>query len=154
MNSDGSDAEIVVPFAVGANWFPDGERIVYVNWDTDQPAERQRQLYMAQADGTNPEKLTDLDNSDYISSPVVSPDGTKVAFLHRPGQSTDIYVLNLQDDSIERLTALNTQGVAREPRWHPHGQNILFSVRDINVSRRLYTVQPSSGEIEAVFPEP
>jgi len=154
MNSDGSDAEIVVPFAVGANWFPDGERIVYVNWDTDQPAERQRQLSMAQADGTNPEKLTDLDNSDYISSPVVSPDGTKVAFLHRPGQSTDIYVLNLQDDSIERLTALNTQGVAREPRWHPHGQNILFSVRDINVSRRLYTVQPSSGEIEAVFPEP
>lgn len=47
----GNDAEIVVPFAVGATWFPDGEQIVYVNWDTDQPADRQRQLYMAQAVG-------------------------------------------------------------------------------------------------------
>lgn len=154
MNSDGSDAEIVVPFAVGATWFPDGEQIVYINWDTDQPADRQRQLYMAQADGRNPEKLTELDNSDYVSSPVISPDGTKVAFLHRPGQSTDIYVLNLKDNSIERVTTLNNQGVAREPRWHPDGQKILFSVRDINVSRRLYTIQPSSGEIKAVFPEP
>jgi Tol biopolymer transport system component len=154
MNSDGSDAEIVVPFAVGANWFPDGERIVYVNWDTDLPANQQRQLYMAEVDGSNPEKLTDLENSDYVSSPVVSPDGTKVAFLHRPGRSTDVYILNLQDNSIERLTTLNNQGVAREPRWHPDGDKIMFSVRDINVSRRLYTIQPSSGEIEAVFPAP
>jgi Tol biopolymer transport system component len=154
MNSEGGDAKIVVQFAVGANWFPDGEHIVYVNWDTDQPSDRQRQIYMARADGSNPEKLTDLDNSDYISSPVVSPDGTKVAFLHHPGQSTDIYILNLQDNSIERLTTLNNQGVAREPRWHPGGHKVLFSVRDINVSRTLYTIQPSSGEIEAIFPEP
>lgn len=153
MNSDGSDAEIMVPFAIGANWFPDGEHIVFVNWDTDQPTDRQRQLYMARADGSNPEKLTDLENSDYVSSPVVSPDGTKVAFLHRPGQSTDVYILNLQDNSIERLTTLNNQGVAREPRWHPDGDKIMFSVRDINVSRRLYTIQPSSGKIKAVFPE-
>src|SRR6056297_1209040 len=153
MNSEGGNAEIVVPFAVGANWFPDGEHIVYVNWDTEQPADRQRQLYIARSDGSNPEKLTDLENSEYVSSPIVSPDGTKVAFLHRPGQSTDIYILNLQDNSIERLTTLNNQGVAREPRWHPDGHKILFSVRDINVSRRLYTIQPSSGEIKAVFPE-
>jgi Tol biopolymer transport system component len=153
MNSDGSDAEIVVPFAIGANWFPNGESIVYVYWDTDQPTNRQRQLYMARADGSQPTKLTDLENSDYISSPVVSPDGTKIAFLHRPGQSTDIYVLNLHDNSIDRLTTLNNQGVARAPRWHPAGHKILFTVRDINVSRRLYTIHPSSGEIEAVFPE-
>lgn len=109
---------------------------------------------MAKADGSNTEKLTDLENSDYVFSPVVSPDGTKVAFLHRPGQSTDVYILNLQDNSIERLTNLNNQGVAREPRWHPDGDKIMFSVRDINVSRRLYTIQPPSGEIEAVFPAP
>ena len=155
MNSDGSDAEIVVPFAVGSNWFPDGEQIVYVNWDTDQPADRQRQLYMARADGSNPKKLTDLDDSDIISSPAVSPDGNKIVFIHRssPG-TTDLFTLNLDTEEVQQLTYTPQEITVFRPEWHPEGDRILFTATIPNVSRRLYTIQPSSGEIEAVFPAP
>lgn len=154
MNSDGSDAEIVVPFAIGANWFPDGEHIVYVNWDTDQPTVRQRQLYMARTDGSNPEKLTNLDNSDIVSSPDVSPDGNKIVFIHRsaPG-TTDLFILNLDTEEVQQLTHLPQEVTVFRPEWHPEGNKILFTATIPNVSRRLYTIQPSSGEIEAVFPE-
>jgi len=154
LNSDGSDAEIVIPFAVGASWFPDGEHIVYVNWDTDQPVNRQRQLYMARADGSNPEKLTDLDNSDIVSSPAVSPDGNKIAFIHRsaPG-TTDLFILNLDTEEVHQLTNTPREVTVFRPEWHPDGDKILFTATIPNVSRRLYTIQPSNGMIEPVFPE-
>lgn len=153
MNPDGTDAGIIIPFGGGGNWFPDGERIVYVNWDTEQPEGRQRQLFTAARDGTNPQKLTDLDDSDFVSSPAVSSDGQKIAFLRRPpDQSTDVYIIDANGQNIERIIKLGMRAVARNPQWHPFENRFLFTVWIPNVSSRLYIMDLNTREIEAVFP--
>ncbi|MGF1669950.1 MAG: hypothetical protein ACFCU6_05850, partial [Balneolaceae bacterium] len=120
MNLDGTDTKIIIPFGVGANWFPGGERIVYVNWDTEQPQGRQRQLFTANSDGTNPQKLTDLDNSDFVSSPAVSFDGQKIAFLHKePEETTNVYIMEADGSDIKRITRLGFRAIASNVRWHP-----------------------------------
>ena len=153
MNPDGTNAKIIVPFGGGGNWFPEGDRIVYVNWDNEQPQGRRRQLFTANSDGTNPQKLTDLDNSDFVSSPAVSHDGQKIALLHRPpDQSTDVYIMDADGQNIERIIKLGMRAVARNPQWHPFKNKLLFTVWIPNVSSRLYIMDLNSKEIEAVFP--
>lgn len=154
LNMDENDAEIVVPFGVGAAWFPDGEHIIYVNWDSDQPYERQRQLYMSKSDGSNSVKLTNLDNSDLVSSPNVSPDGKKVVFVHRASSgSTDLFTLDLDTNEISQLTNTPSHISVFRPQWHPSENKILFTAIITNVSRRLFTINMNTSEIEAVFPE-
>ena len=162
MNPDGTDAELIIPIGVGARWFPDGEHIVYVDWDDEQPRDRSRQLYTARADGSDQQKLTDLENSDLIGEPYVSPDGRSIAFIHRGGEGTDVFLKKIDSNEIEQLT--NTKHQVRRPVWHPNGDRILFSIQKREndpidptlpeVERRLYIVDVESGEIESVFPEP
>lgn len=156
MSAEGEDAEIIVPIAVGGNWFPDGEHIVYVNWDNDMPNDRQRQLHMSNSDGSNPVKLTDLENSMYVSSPDVSPDGTKVVFVHqsRPG-SLDLYQFSLNDGSVTQLTNMASGVTVHNPQWNPDGQTVLFTgttYGDLRSTSNLYTINTLTGEISAVFP--
>lgn len=156
MSAEGEDAEIIVPIAVGGNWFPDGEHIVYVNWDNDMPNDRQRQLHMSNSDGSNPVKLTDLENSMYVSSPDVSPDGTKVVFVHQPTLGTlELYLLDLRDRSVTQLTHTPREILTEKPQWHPDGIHVLFTAieyRPIRSTSSLYTINTLTGKISAVFP--
>jgi len=153
MDSDGTDARTIIPSGVGGNWFPDGERIVYVNWDTEQPQGRQRQLFTASRDGTNQQKLTDLDDSDFVSSPAVSSDGKKIAFLHKePEETTNVYIMDADGSDIERITRLGFRAIASNVRWHPSENKILFTVFIPNVSRRIYIMDMNTREIESLFP--
>ena len=153
MDPDGKDARMIIQFGVGANWFPDGERIVYVNWDTEQARGRQRQLFTANSDGSNPQKLTDLDDSDFVSSPAVSANGQKIAFLHKePEETTNVYIMDGDGSDIERVTRLGFRAIASNVRWHPSENKILFTVFIPNVSRRLYIMDLNTKEIVSVFP--
>ncbi len=161
MNPDGTDAELIISIGVGGRWFPEGERIVYVDWDDEQPGDRSRQLYTARADGSDQQKITDLENSDLIAHPNVSPDGGTIAFTHRSGPANnDIFLLDLECGEKKQLTYTNHE--IRRPVWHPDGDRILFSARKRehdppslpDVESRLYIVDVENGDIEPVFPEP
>lgn len=69
------------------------------------------------ADGSNPERLTNTAGVEYCLR--WSPDGTKIAFSsNRDGGSWhEIYVMNADDGSEQ--TRLTTFGRAFDPDWGP-----------------------------------
>src|SRR5260370_38096165 len=60
-----------------------------------------------------------------------SPDGSKIAFSATvnpdliQGVTSDIYVLNLADDSVRKI--VSQPGPDNGPRWSPDGKQIVFS---------------------------
>ena len=146
MDTNGVNPKMIIPFGVHANWFPSGNKIVYVNYDTTQVRTKQRQIYIADSDGSNPEKITDLENTFFnINGPSVSPSGQNVVFIY----NNEIYLKTINGDT-NQVTA--GPGYAARPEWSPDGRTILFSRIIQNVSKRLYYLDVESREVTPVFP--
>ena len=74
------------------------------------------------ADGSNQKRLTSNSASD--TSPVWSPDGTKIAFVSYRDGNNEIYVMNSDGSNQTRLTNNETFDVS--PVWSPDGSKIAF----------------------------
>ena len=152
MDPDGSKAQLLIPYGIQPDWFPDGERIAYVNWDTtlSYATGRMRQIYTARPDGSDTRKLTDLAESSFISTPTVSPDGRKIAFVYRgKDRSAELFLMNPDGTNVRQVT--NGPGIVSRPEWHPSGEKILFGRFIPNVSRRLYVLEVGTLEVEPLF---
>ncbi|HET7353202.1 MAG TPA: S9 family peptidase, partial [Gaiellaceae bacterium] len=129
-------------------WSPDGSRIVFNSlrgerWDV----ELVNALYELEidAEGAEPKRLSQPDESG--SLPSFSPDGTRIAYVHTPGDGTYPHhsqVAVMRTDGSERriLTAsLDRQcspfPLIREPVWD--GDRIAFAVED-GGNVHVYTV--------------
>ena len=82
------------------------------------------ELYMADADGSNPVNLTRTRDVHELS-PHVSPDGTRICFVADEGEGDakirNVYCMNL-DGTARVLVARN----ARQPCWGPDGRRIAY----------------------------
>ncbi len=102
------------------NWSPDGTRIAFGRTTFTV----QSQIYVMNADGSNPTRITNNSASD--SQPSWSPDGTKIAFVsNRDEGKGEIYVMNADGSNQTRLTT-NTD-VELDPAWSPDGTKIAFT---------------------------
>ena len=153
MRPDGSSVEKIVAWSVLPSWFPDGNRIVYISWDqtVEQGSGRQKQIFVANADGTGIEKLTDLPSSGTVSCPSVSPSGTQIAFVYRgEDERPEVFLMRADGTNIRQVTG--GPGLVDCPRWRPDGQKILFGRTIPNVFRSLYLLDVETLEVEPVFP--
>jgi Tol biopolymer transport system component len=152
MKPNGSNARIIAPYGVMGSWFPDGEHVVYVNWDQRvEDTSRRRQIFRARADGTRIEKLTDLPRSDRMATPSVSPDGQQIAFIHRAADGTEeVFLMRSDGTNIRQIT--QGPGNAERPEWHPEGKTIAFSRQLADGSHRLYLLDVETLEVEPAFP--
>jgi acylaminoacyl-peptidase len=90
-------------------WTPDGEKIIFAanrqeDWLHD-PVEAE--LWSVEVSTGNLVKLTDRNGPDF--SPVISPDGKKIAYLGFDDQkmgyhNTNVYVMDVDGESIQTLT--------------------------------------------------
>lgn len=147
MDSNGTDPQIFIPYGVQPNWSIDGSRIIYLNWDTTKAPKNQEQIYIASADGSNPQSISNLENTNMnINNPSFSPDENRVAFI----LSGEVHIMKIDDNNVEQVT--DGLGYTVRPEWSPDGQVILFSRIIPNVSKRLYYLEVTSREVTPVFP--
>lgn len=83
----------------------------------------------------------------HIGRPDISPDGTKIAFIHAKDASKDvweIYSANIDGKNIRRLTTFPEARIKKGPVWSPDGECILFHA-DIGDGAQIFTMS-ANGE--------
>ncbi|MBI1742632.1 PD40 domain-containing protein [Candidatus Acetothermia bacterium] len=87
-------------------------------------------IYTMNASGAAQTRLTHLPESEE-TSPVLSPDGSKIAFASNRDGNIEVYLINADGTGLVNLT--NNQANDYQPTWSPDGKQIAFvSERDEN----------------------
>lgn len=110
------------------DWSPDGMKLVFIS-PCKEKAERYpgARLYTIEVDGSGLTPLPGAAEGDF--DPAWSPDGARMAFTSLRDGYTQIYLLNLESGSVERLTQTDSSQPARQPAWNPLASGIAYSIR-------------------------
>ena len=101
------------------------------------------QICIMNADGTGMRRLTTEDSRRHYY-PSLAPDGQSVVYTSfREDNVYEIFSLNLNDGSIERLT--NRIGVLTAPEVSPDGTSILFTRGDPATGNTQLTIMDRNG---------
>ncbi len=98
-------------------WSPDRTKIAFTA-ASGGPS----QIWVMNADGTNPVQLTGLTDGGMSYNPAWSPDGTKIAFASFRNGYSDLYLMNADGTAQTQIT--NGGPAEYRPRWSAQG--ILF----------------------------
>jgi Tol biopolymer transport system component len=130
-------------------WSPDGSKIAYdserVLDGTDNGANTNStpNIWIMNADGTNPTPVTRLTNGAITINGAWSPDGSRIAFSsQRPLDGTNtvafaffafnIWVMNVDGSGptpLTKMTGLAANAHSGEPAWSPDGSKIVYGSR-------------------------
>lgn len=80
-------------------------------------------IFSVRPDGSELTRLTERAVGG--KDPVISPDGTKVAFASKMGGDYDIYIMDISGDNIKRLT--DAEGDDYHPWYSADGKKIIFT---------------------------
>jgi Tol biopolymer transport system component len=119
MNSDGSGQRTLTTtgFSFYPQFTPDGSKIIYQYWPGPH---YYSDIVLMDADGTNPQNLTNQNGKNYWE-PTVSPDGKTIAAVVNGGLAT----MNIDGSGLQ---VIQTGGVfLGEPTFSGDGTKIFFS---------------------------
>jgi dipeptidyl aminopeptidase/acylaminoacyl peptidase len=103
---------------------PDGATVVFTVATNDLArAKHVEHIWLMNANGTNVRQFTRGDADE--TSPVFSPDGSRIAFVSTRNGSSNIYIIPSGGGEAVQFTHVST-GVA-DPLWSPDGKWIVFS---------------------------
>ena len=134
MNADGSGVTTLVvdiEFAFGADFSPDGTKIIFSGRYEVAPDPLRSGLFEMNFDGTNKHRLP-LPNGYAPVDPVFSPDGTKIAFVdlgHNGSFEREIYTTNADGTGLTNLTT-SYDHWAVSPEFSPDSSQIVFGCND------------------------
>lgn len=137
------------------SWSPDGRRMAYVRRPTPEPYSNYPNDYLTDIwvldveDGSS-RRLTDNPGPD--RDPAWSPDGGRIAYLARDGDSPIIGLLYLHlipaTGGPPRSIAPAFEGSIARFAWSAGGEAIVVSA-GVGLDDRVYAIDPDSGRVEA-----
>jgi Tol biopolymer transport system component len=142
VNEDGSNQMGLLSSQRGDSdptWSPNGSHIAFVRVAEVQPGRWSPEVFVANADGSDPQQLTfdvSQDNRGIvIDNPAWSPDGSRIAFSIKKTGAADctlsdynIYVMEADGTGRVKLTE-GCGGRNTEADWSPDGSKIVFTSR-------------------------
>ncbi len=102
------------------DWSPNGSEIVYRTSPLGSPRNADGEIWVMNADGSGSHGLGVRGRS-----PVWSPEGHRIAFMSERRGGWEIYVYDLRDRSMIRLTSCSAN--CRWPSWSPDGQYVIYN---------------------------
>ncbi|MGC1951056.1 MAG: Tol-Pal system beta propeller repeat protein TolB [Gammaproteobacteria bacterium] len=140
-DSDGENARTVVEASqplLSPAWSPDGRRLAYVSFETNQP-----RIYVQElASGARQQVSA---SPGLNSAPAWSPDGLRLALTLSKDGNPEIYILDLRTQQVRRLT--RSAAIDTEPAWAPDGQSLVFT-SDRGGSPQIYRIPVAGGRAE------
>ena len=123
MNADGSERRNLTGDTQlrdngSPTWSPVGRKIAFHSYRHFVPARSRYDIFVITADGNELEQLTDGPGSS--TSPVFSPDGTKIAYVSGRRGNSNIFLMDTDGRNTVNLTKTPPGIDNRFPSW-PHG---------------------------------
>ena len=132
-------------------WSPDGTRIAFIRFRDLDPrptvSNIDVELFVVNVDGTDQRQIADTYGDDY--TPVWSPDGTRIAFVHSTQSSDMVFVVNADgtDQRMFASTPRHLWGV----EWSPDRSRIAFTVqRERNGVPSVYVVNSDGSDLKSL----
>jgi Tol biopolymer transport system component len=126
MNADGFGPRRILEDVTGPSspsWSPDGAEIVFESGLGQEGAGNgDRDIFILEVATGRVTRLTDHPARDEY--PVLSPDGSRIAFTRQRQDDADIYVMNGDGSGVTQATS--GEGVDLRPAWSPDGTRIAF----------------------------
>jgi TolB protein len=143
------DANKIVSFAKyrGTNtaptWNPDGSQVMFSSSMQGNP-----ELYLTDASGNRPKRLTYSSGSAANTSPAWNPKtGQTVAYVSDRGGVPQLYMMNADGTNSSKLDLPDNMGYVIDPSWSPNGQLLAFSWRRPSGNYDIYVMDVISKQI-------
>lgn len=120
---------------------PDGRQMVYLS---DRTASNQ--LFVANADGSNERRLTDLKDNN-IFTVAWSPDGAWIAFGALVDGNYDIYLIRPDGGGMRKLTTDGAMDAT--PAWSPDGETVYF-ISDRAGAQAIWAIPVDGGDARRI----
>ena len=138
--------------AAGMAFSPDGERLLYQSYSRSWAGQPDGccQLWVVNADGTNPHRFEAVGDAAWTGLPTISPDGRWVSYWSVLGNSGNLQIRVAPADESGPSIATGPKMSEYFPwAWSPDSSKILMYPGD-GSSRSAYLIDPEGGPYETI----
>jgi Tol biopolymer transport system component len=122
-------------------WSPDYQQIAYVSYMENGDSA----IFIMNADGSSPRRLTEAFMGIAPESPTWSPDGRQIAFVTAGSSGLQIQVVNVDGSGFRRLIESTQESV--DPAWSPDGRKIAYAVPQNAEYSAIFVADVSGGSV-------